>query len=220
MVAETVPNQKVRTYGNWRKPTSSGILGLGAVGTAILFVGSIVVILVMMTQGLLEAFLTAVGVGMVLLLLLMKDQHGRNALSRISNRIGWWSARSRGTNVYRSGPAGQSPWGTNQLPGLAAPMRLSEHHDSYNRPFALLFTPRGSSYSVVISTEPDGASLVDQEQIDVWVADFGHMLANLADEPGLEAASVTIETAPDSGHDYAGKSSRTLTPTPPLSPAP
>lgn len=199
MVAETVPSQKVRTYGNWRKPTSSGILGLGAVGTGILFVGSILVILVMMTRGLLEAFLTAVGVGVVLLLLLMKDQHGRNALSRISNRVGWWSARSRGTNLYRSGPAGQAPWGTHQLPGLAAPMRLSEHHDSYNRPFALLFTPRGSTYSVVISTEPDGASLVDQEQIDVWVADFGHMLANLADEPGLEATSVTIETAPDSG---------------------
>lgn len=199
MVAETIASRKARTYGNWRKPTSSGILGLGAVGTVILFLGSIFVILVMMTQGLLQAFFVALGVGVVLLMLMLKDQHGRNALSRISNRVGWWSARSQGTNVYRSGPVGQAPWGTNQLPGLAAPMRLSEHHDSYNRPFALLFTPRGSSYSVVISTEPDGASLVDQEQVDVWVADFGHMLANLADEPGLEAASVTIETAPDSG---------------------
>lgn len=51
----------------------------------------------------------------------------------------------------------------------------------------------------MIGTEPDGAALVDQEQIDVWVADWGHWLANLADEPGIEAASVTIETAPDSG---------------------
>ncbi|MFS0706253.1 SCO6880 family protein, partial [Cellulomonas sp. 179-A 9B4 NHS] len=71
--------------------------------------------------------------------------------------------------------------------------------DSYGRPFALLHTPATGSFAVVIGTEPDGAALVDQEQIDVWVADWGHWLANLGDEPGLEAASVTIETAPDSG---------------------
>ncbi|MFX5494508.1 SCO6880 family protein, partial [Acinetobacter baumannii] len=47
--------------------------------------------------------------------------------------------------------------------------------------------------------EPDGAALVDQEQVDLWVADWGHWLRNLGDEPNLEAAAVTIETAPDSG---------------------
>ncbi len=31
------------------------------------------------------------------------------------------------------------------------------------------------------------------------MADWGHWLRNLADEPGMEAAQVTIETAPDSG---------------------
>lgn len=199
MVADTMPNQKVRTYGNWRKPVSSGLFGLGAVGTGILLGGSIVVILVMQSVGLLEASLTALAIGVLLLLLLLKDQHGRNALSRASSRGGHWFARATGSNVYRSGPVGQTPWGTNQLPGLAAPMRLSEHQDSYNRDFALIYTPRGASYTVVISTEPDGASLVDQEQVDVWVADYGYLLANLADEPSLESASVTIETAPDSG---------------------
>ena len=59
--------------------------------------------------------------------------------------------------------------------------------------------PATSHYTVVFGADPDGASLVDQEQIDVWVAHWGQWLADLGDEPGMVAASVTVETAPDSG---------------------
>ena len=199
MATVETSSRQARTYGNWRRPTSAGLLGLGAVGTGLLLVGMLVVVLVLMTRGMLDAAITAVVILLLLVLLMVRDSHGKNALSRISNRAGWWVARSRGTNVYRSGPTGRTPWGTNQLPGLASTIRLSEHRDSYNRPFALLFHPSTANYSVVIGTEPAGASLVDGEQIDVWVADWGHWLANLADEAGVESATVTIETAPDSG---------------------
>lgn len=188
-----------RTYGNWRRPTSPGILGLGSIGTALLLAGLILVVIMVMIAGLLEAVIVAGVLGVVLLAVLTKDAHGKNIISRGAARIAWWSARSRGTHLYRSGPLGRALWGTYQLPGLAAPTRLSEHTDSYGRPFALLYTPATGSYSIVIGTEPDGAALVDQEQIDTWVANWGHWLANLGDEPGVEAASVTIETAPDSG---------------------
>lgn len=187
------------TYGNWRRPASAGILGLGSIGTALLLAGLILVVIVVMIRGLLEATITAVVLGVVLLAVLTKDRHGKNVITRGSARMAWWSARSRGAHIYRSGPLGRALWGTYQLPGLAAPTRLSEYTDSYGRPFALLHTPATGSYSVVIGTEPDGAALVDQEQITLWVADWGHWLANLADEPGIEAASVTIETAPDTG---------------------
>ncbi|QGU28917.1 hypothetical protein D7D94_11075 [Microbacterium oryzae] len=174
-------------------------MGLGSVGTALLLGGLIAVVIAVMVAGLLEAVILAAVLGGVMLAVLTKDSHGKNVISRAGARVAWWSARSRGTHLYRSGPLGRALWGTYQLPGLAAPTRLSEHTDSYGRPFALLYTPATGSYSVVIGTEPDGAALVDQEQIDVWVADWGHWLANLGDEPGVEAASVTIETAPDSG---------------------
>lgn len=190
---------KVRTYGNWRRPTSPGILGLGSVGTGLLLAGLVAIVITVMVADLLTAIIVTLVLGCVMLTIVVKDVHGKNLLSRSGARIGWWSARSRGTNVYRSGPLGQALWGTYQLPGLAAPIRLSEYRDSYGRPFALLYTPATSTFSVVISTEPDGAALVDQDQVDVWVADWGHWLANLGDEPGVEAASVTIETAPDSG---------------------
>ena len=198
LVAAT-ETQPTRTYGNWRRPTSSGILGLGSLGTALLLAGLILAVIVAMVSDIWRAAIVALIVGVLLLATTQKDSHGHNILSRAATRISWFSTRSAGKHLYRSGPLGRSLWGTYQLPGIAAPIRLSEHTDSYGRPFAMLYVPASGSYSIVMGTEPDGASLVDQEQIDVWVADWGHWLANLGDEPGIEAASVTIETAPDTG---------------------
>ncbi|MCL2090927.1 MAG: hypothetical protein FWH11_06855 [Micrococcales bacterium] len=189
----------VRTYGNWRRPTSPGLLGLGTVGTALLFVSMFLVLIAMMTGGLVPALVVAVVCGGALAVLVVKDADGRSVLSRVGNRVGWWSARSQGSHLYRSGPLGCTQWGTFQLPGIAAATRLSEHEDAYGRKFALLYVPVSRTYVVVLAAEPDGASLVDQDQVDHWVADWGHWLANLSGEPGLEAAGVTVETAPESG---------------------
>src|SRR5699024_7251358 len=76
---------------------------------------------------------------------------------------------------------------------------LTEHRDAYGRPFALLHYPATKHYVAVLRAEPDGMSLVDQETVDQRVAHWGHWLSNLGTEPGLDAASVTVETAPDSG---------------------
>ena len=41
--------------------------------------------------------------------------------------------------------------------------------------------------------------MVDQPQVDQWVAHYGHWLAALSQEPGLVACQVSVETAPDPG---------------------
>lgn len=191
-------NAGPRTYGNWHRPTSAGLGGLGSVGTMLLFFSLIVIVLTAMVS-LIRALVIGVVLAIFLVMVLHKDRDGRNMLSRIGARSSWMWARSQRTNLYRSGPLGRALWGTNQLPGILASTSLSEHEDSYGRRFAMLYTRAVGCYSVVIGTEPDGASLVDEEQIDSWVADWGHWLNSLADEPGIAAASVTIETSPDSG---------------------
>jgi hypothetical protein len=190
---------RARTYGNWRRPTSPGLLGLGASGTGALVIGMLMTVVLIMTVGLLEATLFAGVLGALILALTIRDVHNRNLLQRIGARFGWWSTRSAGSHLYRSGPLGRTGWGTYQLPGIVAATRLTEHRDGYDRPFAMLYTAKTLSYSIVIGAEPDGAALVDEQQIDTWVADWGHWLRNLGDEPGIEAASVTIDTAPDTG---------------------
>jgi len=205
-------NSTIRTYGNWRQPTSPGLLGLGSISTGVLLLGLIATIMTVMASTLTNA----IGVFLVMVAALstvaVKDKHGQSVIVRAANRFNFMRSRNSGANVYRSGPLGRTKWGTNQLPGLAAQSRLSEHLDSYQRPFALLHVPSSGDFTVVIGTEPDGAALVDQEQVDGWVADWGHWLANLGDEAGIVAAAVTIETAPDTGTRLRGEVTANIDP--------
>jgi hypothetical protein len=188
-----------RTYGNWRLPRSAGLWNLGLLGTAVLMAGIIVVIITVATVGLAPAVGELVILGLGLTSLMVRDRHGKTGIELVGVRLGWWRSSSRASHLYRSGPLGRTPWGTCQLPGLLAQSRLTESQDSWGRPFALLELPTMAHFSVVLATEPEGASLVDQEQIDVWVARWGEWLASLGDEPGLIAAAVTVETSPDTG---------------------
>ena len=47
----------VRTYGNWRRPASAGLFGLGSGGTALMMGGLVLVVLVTMTAGLLRGLI-------------------------------------------------------------------------------------------------------------------------------------------------------------------
>ncbi|XRQ08773.1 SCO6880 family protein [Actinomadura welshii] len=187
------------TYGNWRKPVSPGIGRLGLAGTMILMVGLIVVTMIAMVSPM-ASLAGLVLLGLVMLPLVIQDQHGRTALQSLTARLNWWWGRSQGWHLYRSGPLSVITHGSCRLPGLLAASRLVEGRDSYGRPFALVVIPSTRHYTVVFDCNADGAALVDQEQVDTWVAHWGHWLASLGYEPGLVAASVTIETAPDLGH--------------------
>lgn len=194
-----VEASRARTYGNWRKPRSAGLGQLGWLGTMLLMAGLISVVVVLMLGGILRAVVVALVLGTAVLVIIVRDSHGLNLLDKGGTRILWWRARATGAALYRSGPLGRTPWGTHQLPGLAAALTLTEHVDSYGRPFAMIHCPSAHTYTVTIASAPDGASLVDPDVIDQWVALWGHWLGGLSDEPGLEAVSVTIETAPDTG---------------------
>ena len=191
---------KEPSYGNWRVPRSAGLGDLGAIGTGIVMAGLLLGIISFAIWGLFAGLGVLAVAGLLVLLLTVKDKHGQSVVDRFATRMNFRLARSSGANLYRSGPLGVTEWGMYQLPGLAAKSRLYEFNDSYNRPFAMLHVPTTSHFTVIFSTEPDGASLVDPEQVDAWVANWGGWLAGLGDEAGLEAAAVTVETAPDSGY--------------------
>ncbi|MFV0459911.1 MAG: SCO6880 family protein [Actinomycetales bacterium] len=205
-----------RTYGNWRRPGSAGLGQLGLIGTGVLLVGLLCIVLTTMFAGLFAAAGVGAIVGAALLLLLVRDHHHRNGLQRIGARIGFRGARLRGHPVYRGGPLSPRGLGRFQLPGLAASSELYEGQDAHGRPFALVHLPRTGQVSVVFGAEPDGASLVDSDQQDAWVAHWGQWLARLSGEPGLVAASVTVETAPDSGSRLRREVLTNLDPSAPL----
>ena len=187
-----------RTYGNFRKPRTSGLRGLSLGATLLLFAGLIAVVLATLIS--LWAALTLGAVLVVVLApLALRDRHGRTLMQRGAVRLAWRRTVSSGGHLYRSGPLGRAGFGTSRLPGLAAESTLTEAQDGYGRPFAVITIPATGHHTVVISCDADGAALVDEQQVDIWVAHWGRWLSALGAEPGLVAASVTVETAPDSG---------------------
>jgi hypothetical protein len=202
---------EVRTYGNWRKPSSPGLPGVGLLGTVLLLGGIVVVVLVQLVAGFLAA-------GIVLLLvivavgpMLIKNRAGRNGWQMATTRIAWRRGTRRKQHSYRSGLVGPVPYGSHTLPGLLARSTLYEATDSYGDRFALLHVPATRHYSVILTVDPEGSSLVDPETTDTWVARWGRWLSDLAREPSLVAASATVDTAPDPGNRLAAEIDTLLT---------
>ena len=189
-----------RTYGNWRRPRSPGIGDLDLLGSGVLVAGIVVVII------------TAVAVGVIAGD--RGDACGRWVLGVDVDEGSSWAERAAARvpaggvvvdavrrfarvplRPARAGEVGQlsAAWGAREdQVGASSRTRGGSRSGCWRCRTA-------ATYSVVFSVEPDGDSLVDQEQQDVWVARFGQYLNHLSDEPGVIAAAVTVETAPDTG---------------------
>lgn len=192
------------TYGNWQRPVRPGIGSLGLAGTAGLLVGLVVSLLMTMFSlqaGVVTAVVFAAAIGP----LAIRGRDGRAAFTAMASRIGWWRRRSVGATSYVSGPLSQRPGGQFQPPGLLARRQMHEGRDAYDRPFGLLHHPGLNTWTLAFQCDPDGGSLVDADQVNAWVAQWGGWLAGLAHEPGLAGAAVIVETAPDPGSRLAAE---------------
>ncbi|MFF2025438.1 SCO6880 family protein [Streptomyces sp. NPDC058171] len=192
------------TYGNWRRPRRPGLGPLGLLGTVVAFGGLLVTLL---------ASLVSLGAAIVVLAftsvflapLALRTTDGRNVYQLLALRIGWMKRKANGSTTYVSGPLSRRPGGRFQPPGLLARTKMYEGRDAYDRPFGVIHHPGRNLYTLVLGCEPDGGSLVDPEQVDIWVASWGDWLSRLSHEPGLRGAQVVVETAPDTGTRLAAE---------------
>ncbi len=191
--------QAQRTYGNWRRPRSTGLWRLGLAPTLLTVSVVVTASLISMILGLVPGLVFFALTVPPLFVLLRPSHDGYTRLQRLSAWVGGARARATRENTYRSGPLGLVACGTHQLPGLLAASQLSQTRDTHDRPFAVLCHPHVRHLSVVLESEPDGASLADQRQVDQWVAHHGEWLARLPREPGLIACQISIESSPDPG---------------------
>jgi hypothetical protein len=213
-MTQTSAKPEFRTYGGWRRPGRPGLGQLGFAPTILAFAGLIVTVAAMAVS-LRLAIGAALASAGVLAPIVITDRHHRSLLQAIAARVSWRVARLSGRHIYRSGPTGCTPARRWSLPGLAAPIAASSAVDGSGRPFALLHHRSTQHVTAVIQASPEGASLVDEDTVDHWVASWGDFLAALGQEPSLVGASVTIETAPDPGTRLAAELHRRMAPTAP-----
>jgi len=186
------------TFGHWRRPASAGIGALGLVGTVVLFVGLIAFVLALHFSLIAGGVVAVVLAG--LLAPLVVRVHGRSGAQRATGWVAWWWGCQRRRHLYRSGMTSPVGGGTHRLPGLAAGTRVFDCVDAYERPFGMVHLPATRHCSVSFDCAATGEALVDEAQVSTWVKGWDLFLAAMGHEPNLEAVSVTVETAPDTGN--------------------
>lgn len=199
-MSTSTTNEIVYTYGGWRVPRAAGLGKFSFAQTMILMAAAIGVVIVDMTAGLGWAVLTGLIVTVLALASTVRDKHGMNSFDRRREAMAFRRAKDRKTNIFRNGVLSNAKKSDGKcvLPGILASSTLSEHEDAYRRRFALIHQADGR-LTVVMALAPAGSDRVDKETIDTEVALWGMWLADLSDEAGVVDASVTVETAPDTG---------------------
>ena len=200
------------TYGNWRLPVRAGLGRLSGLTSVMVFISIFVTIFVLKLGGMVQGLVTGLVCLAVLAALSIKDKHGYSSLEKLVERVIFMFSRLFKRNKYRSGPLGFTKEGTFKLPGVASSVTPYQGMDSMGTAFTLVHMPAVGTYSVTFAVEPDGAALVDQQDIDQWVANWGGFLAGLGREVGLIGAVVTSEVSQGSGARLQKEIKATLSP--------
>ncbi|MFF4652549.1 SCO6880 family protein [Streptomyces sp. NPDC001380] len=194
----------LRTYGNWRRPRSAGLGGLGLLATAVLFV-LLAVCGVLLPLAPLAAVTVLLAGAVLLGPLAVRDRYGRHLGSHLHARAAYGLGRLKGEHVYRSGILSRVPGGRCLLPGLAMATDMYEARDGLGRSFGMLHYREADHFAAVLHCNAQGGSLVDQDDVDAWVANWGQFMRQMGAEPHLLGFQVVVEVAPDSGERLHGE---------------
>ena len=186
------------TYGDWMRPMPGGIRNIG-IPLTIAGMGVLTcTLLVSMASVVAAIAILVVGMG-VILVLAIRDREHRNMVDRTVEKRTWMAAQRSGANLYRSGLLAPIDGGKAMLPGILSRVGLTSALDGLGGEFCLVRHAHTGEYSLLLSCQPQGASLADDDVEDSYVASWAGLMESLASETGVTQLAVTVDTAPDSG---------------------
>jgi hypothetical protein len=192
-------DEQVRTYGGWRRSRGMGLMGLGSAQTLVVLIALTVVIIALS----LSPTLLAVVIGPALLVIggSVLRWDGIPLAQGVMQRVRWGWGSARGYIAYRSGVTASHPqaW---QLPGLLAPTMLLSVADPVGD-YGLVWHQRTGTMTATLRTAATSTWLVDREQAQTWVANWGGWLSSLGHLPIVRWVAITVDTAPASGSRLA-----------------
>jgi hypothetical protein len=186
----------IRSYGNWTIPTTRGVKGASQKVTVVAIVLLFVALIMFVFQAYASGVIVIIPDLIYFTLAVTKDKHQISLLAKLQERTNWIMRIQSGSTTYESGIIGKTYLGKCLLPGVMDNSDLYTFTDTQSQEFCVIDIKQQKSYATVISVQPNGASLVDQEQINIWVAKHGAWLAQMSNESGLIGVQITVDTAP------------------------
>lgn len=186
------------TYGGFHRPKGFGVGPFGPIGTFLLIILAVVTMLLVPLAGVGVAIPFGLLGLFILLSLVWRDRWQQSPLDKLGVRLGFRRAKREGATQYR--PGNLSHIGAHRLPGVLADSELHEWEDNTGAVFTILEYPRTKLYVVNIAADPDGAGMIDPEDLTTQVERYGDWMAALAHESvDLVQSAVTLESSQDSG---------------------
>ncbi len=186
----------VRTYGGWRRARGIGLFGAGPAGTAVVL-GCVLVPMLCASVSLPLAGVASAPAA-VLALLTLTRVGGVSIGHLLLRRTRWTWATARGWRAYRATTVDHHlrAW---DLPGVLAPTRLLTARDAQGTPFGVVWNRRTGYLTATLRCAASSTWLVDDREVDSWIANWHAWLASLGYLPMVRAVAVTVETAPETG---------------------
>jgi hypothetical protein len=205
-----------RTYGNF-KPAKRRLLG--GLGPGGLVAGFVVLLAAFaaLAVGSLPAAVAVLAVGVVVIGPVAVEVAGHSLAERAARMVLFARAARRKETSYRSGVVSRLP-GTWRLPGVAWRSRVWDVETGragWPTVGVVIHPGPPRLFAATLRCHPPGTTLVDRSTVDTWIAQHAAVLEALAQEQDLVQAQITIDTAPDSGHDLARAVTAARAPTAP-----
>lgn len=185
-----------RTYGGWRRSRGIGFFGLGMGGTLVLLGAFLFLVIAAQIAPVLLLWFGPPA--LVVAASVLVRVNGEPVGMVVVQRVRWALGSLRGHNRYKAGVITDHPHAF-QLPGVLAPLQLKSANDGLGGQYGVVWNRRTGDLTATIRVAPSSIWLADPDEVDTWVANWGHWLSRLGHMPQVKHVTVTVDTAPEPG---------------------
>jgi len=125
-----------------------------------------------------------------------RDRTGYEVLSVL---LGWRKQRRGGAHILRAGTLSNQPGGRSRLPGIGASSEMWWGIDKLGRRFGMIHWVNTNQYAVVLRCSAPGLGGVEQDQIDLDVANWGEYINASGQTGDIDGVVTVVETIPETG---------------------
>lgn len=183
------------SFSNWLKPSSLSMFGIPLPGLVVAGFGIVFGFFLMIGH----KYAPMVGVGVFDLLVVLTvciPFGGRPLIIRAADAVQQQRRRVTGESLYVAGSLSTLPADvTERLPGALVDVETVSGTDGLGNEYSLLHHRSVGQLAAVLSCEPDGVALQEQQAINDSVSMFGAWVSSLSVEDGLSGATVVVDSA-------------------------
>lgn len=187
-------------YSLGQPSVRTGIGGLSAGATIIIFAGAMLFMLSAILGQVLFGALVIIPLTVIIAALISIRVAGRTLVENVVVEFMGWRARRRHHHEYLAGPLSRIPGGRRRLPGLFARTEAVESIDGDGRPFVAILDRARHVATVVLNCQLSGQTAQTQEERNRATAEWSRWLSDLSLSGDVRQAVMVVGSRPGTGN--------------------